>query len=82
MCFRPPSIDLDDVPCSQCGAKVPAGAKECPECGAPQALNAAVAPPSVPSMGGIQVPGGVKPPVAPGTPQAPGAPKPPTAPGN
>lgn len=64
MCFRPPTIDLDDMKCSECGADIPAGEKTCPKCGAVQAVFAEVAPPPVPKSGvsSPRVPGVPKPP--------------------
>jgi DNA-directed RNA polymerase subunit RPC12/RpoP len=85
MCFRPPTVELDDDPkCPECGADIFVGATKCSQCGASiaQGLKAAAsAPPKgAPGANDQTSFGGAKT-AAPPRPAPPQAPKPPSAPG-
>lgn len=88
MCFRPPSIEMDEDPkCPECGADLFIGAMKCAKCGAMLRAGGPVAAKSAPpkgapgssdqtSFGGAKVAG--QPKTVPTAPQ--GAPRPPIAP--
>ena len=67
MCFRPPTVELGDNNCPECGAELYSGAQPGRECGAKLGGGAAV-----PTVAAVAAPKPLKTAAPPNAPKAPG----------